>query len=678
MSITVDPKVKDVFEKNTSIDMNVGATIDINLNTMIDWSSITTPVTGNADTVINNTTPFKKLFPIDSVIKPNRPLSAGIKYLISNERPQVMADPKSIPYSVNYRTYFTSKDTYYKYWVSPKDTNANLTVAYPKTLPANKIVVKFETSHATPSSWTITGNGSSVLKTGSSVKPFTTTTAGVTTKNYDAGTVTIYYTGSTWSILEADLNYNSFVNINSITLSATNPGGFIGVIEIAPHMVKDLSSDIVSVDITKEQNSSTEELLPVGYCTANSIDISLAKYDKTELQFKTFNKYSTAETIDSTKTYIVKNAEINSYIKIYHADGTHSDSKGLYFKIPQGIFYVNEWSISEAGDVSIFALDSAKILQESVCPDMVCENYSAAAIIRRLLDSVGFTNYNFNYAESDKSVITPTYWWTSSSNSTASGSVTVWDNLQSLCRDSQITAVVDEYNVLQFYTREYLFDSAKSPSWSFRDAATGTSPNVLLPNIISLSVKEMPSVNQINIRYRSISMAAYDKSSHEILEYTDSPIMAASIEKNILLSADPAITPHVPHVSHYMYLKIIEFGDNDLLGVNTNTFIPFNGHLLIDSEIIEYDAIEYTYREAALPNALKYIDVSSLSDLLKFKGLASLYVDSSSSTYLTSMAPTYQYRIKTRGALGTKKDNHYADPKTEAAGWVPWKEVVWK
>mgnify|MGYP001149358491 CR=1 FL=1 len=53
MAVTVDTKVKDIFEKSTSISMNVGATLDINLNTMIDWDKVTTPVTGNADTIIN-------------------------------------------------------------------------------------------------------------------------------------------------------------------------------------------------------------------------------------------------------------------------------------------------------------------------------------------------------------------------------------------------------------------------------------------------------------------------------------------------------------------------------------------------------------------------------------------------------------------------------------------------
>ena len=674
MSVAVDPKVKDVFEKNTSISMNVGATLDINLNTMIDWDKVATPVTGNADTVISGRTPFKKLFPIDTVIKPNRPLSAGVRYAISGDiTGNTIKDPKTIPYQVNYRTYYPSKDTYYKYWVSPKDTNANLTIAYPKTIPVNKIVVKFETSHATPSSWTISANSGTVLKTGTAVKPFTNTVGSTTTKNYDAGTVSIYYTGTTWSLLESEINYNAFVNITSLNLTAVNPGGWIGVIEVAPHMVKDLSNDIVSFDIVKEQNSSTEELLPVGYCTANSLDLNIVKYNQTSLQFKGFNKYNLSETFDTSKVYLVKNAEITAYVKVYHADGTFSDSRGTYFKVPQGVFYVDRWNISDVGDVNIFALDAAKILQESICPDMVCNNYSAIAIIRRMLDVVGFTNYNFNYADTDGSVIVPTYWWSSSSNSNGNGSVTVWDNIQDICRDSQITAFVDEYNVLQFYTRDYLFDATKTASWQFRHTASGT----LLPNIMSLSKKEMPSINQINIRYKTVSMATYEKSSHEILEFTDDAIMAAAILSNIPESADPSVTPHVAHINHYMGLQLIQVGEQDVLDPSTATFIPFNGYILIDSEIIEYDAIEYMYRDS-ITNDLKYVDVSSKSDLSRYMGLAAVSVDSNATTYKTSMAPTSRYRIKTRGAFGTKKANHYADPKTEAAGWTPYKAVTFK
>ena len=74
----------------------------------------------------------------------------------------------------------------------------------------------------------------------------------------------------------------------------------------------------------------------------------------------------------------------------------------------------------------------------------------------------------------------------------------------------------------------------------------------------------------------------------------------------------------------------------------------------------------------------KYVDVSSKSDLSRYMGLAAVSVDSNATTYKTSMAPTSRYRIKTRGAFGTKKAAHTASPASETAGWTPYKAVTWK
>ena len=126
-----------------------------------------------------------------------------------------------------------------------------------------------------------------------------------------------------------------------------------------------------------------------------------------------------------------------------------------------------------------------------------------------------------------------------------------------------------------------------------------------------------------------------------------------------------------------MGLQIIEVKANEILDPNTPTFVPFNGYVLIDSEIIEYDAIEYVYQDA-ITGVYKYIDVSSKSDLSRYLGLGKVITDSNITTYKTTVAPTHRYRIKTRGAFGTKKANHYANPAAEAAGWTPYKAVVWK
>jgi hypothetical protein len=81
-------------------------------------------------------------------------------------------------------------------------------------------------------------------------------------------------------------------------------------------------------------------------------------------------------------------------------------------KINQGKYYMVEWSLSQFDSASIRALDSSKILQDTVAPLILVEDMPATAIIRRVLDSIGYSNYNINVASDDKSIPVVRYFWT--------------------------------------------------------------------------------------------------------------------------------------------------------------------------------------------------------------------------------------------------------------------------
>lgn len=664
--ISVDQKVKDIFEKNYNVRMQAGITMDINLNRIVNFEAGASTITGNTTPTINGKQPFKKLFPIDSIVKPFRPPFGGVKYAISGDIPlkswaSSPADNDYQPALGNtYRTYFPSQDIYYKYWVTPLNANAAITISYNKTLPSNKIVAKFELAHATPSAWTLKKQDGTVLKTGTSVG--------------SNGVVTIYYDGTNWQTDSALLNRSSYVNLTALTLEATNPGGYVGVIELAPHYELDLTEDLVTFNITKESTRGSEDLLPVGNVSANSANISLSNYNTEGLKYRVFDKFSSS-TIDSSHVYLVKHSEVNPYFKVYHADGPLTDSTGKYFKVTQGLYLLDSWSISEYGDVELFALDSAKILQETICPDMVCEEYSTVAIIRRMLDSVGFTNYQFFYSDDDKSIITPKYWWSDGTN-------TVWGNIQELCRDTQLTAVVGEDNILKFYSREYLYNSSSSANWTFRYDPSGTEPNVLLPNIIELSKKDLPTVNQVQVIYNTVYMANYQQNAGQIASVDGTRLAAAEIMSNLPVSADPATTPAT---KFYIQLKPITTIENK--NVTEDILQSFNGYLLIDSEIVEYDAIQYQYQPAnntelvtaeEIASGYKKVDITGANDLSKYRGRAKQSIDNSNSSYKTTFAPTFKYRIKARGAFNTKIVDHTIDLKKELNGWKGFTKIVWK
>lgn len=667
--ISAPSRVSDILKNNVSVSYGLGCTYDINVNSMVDLDYATITSTSEY-TTINGKQPFKRLFPLDTIIKAYRPTGSGVKYAIDGDVASgTWADPKNLTYNPTsgnkYRVYYPSSDLSYKYWITPKDTNAGITIAYKKsdayvkTVYANKIVIKFEISHATPSAWTVSLDGSQIASgTSAQITSFTA-------QPYEAGILTLYYNGTTWSSTESSLNLNSTKSFNTISMTATNPGGYVGVIEIAPHWVQDLADVIVSLNISKETSASTEDLLPVGNVTANSLSLDLNSYQANSIKFKVYDK---TNTISTDNIYLIKSAEVKPYIKLYdngNSVGTLTDSKGQYFKINQGTFYVDSWSMSEFGDVQIFGLDCAKILQETICPDMICEKYSSAAIIRQMLDSVGFINYKFNYKKtgetiSDSSVISPNYWWSDSTQ-------TVWTNIQDLCRDAQISAIVDENNVLQFYTRDYLYDSSRTSSWTFRDKPSGAD----LSNIISLNKQVLPTANQVKVFYYTTTMSTYENSSHKIWDSGDTWLAAASLKNNLLDSDDPAVTPAT---TFYIGLQPIDLYEG---GINKDdTLYSYSGFLLINSEIVEYDAIEYQYTQIGTNTQVK-VDITGPSDLLKYKGDAVVNQTADGSSYVPSIMPTGRYRIKTRGALGTKKESHFVSSTDTLAGWVGKSNIRW-
>jgi hypothetical protein len=560
-------------------------------------------------------------------------VGAGLKYAISGDVDSGWKNPKSLNYTPNFRVYYPGSDTYYKYYVSEKGNGLDVTVTYPKSILTNKIVARFELGHSTPTTWTIYGNGS-VLATGtnSDIVPFTT--GG--NKNYDAGTVTIYYNGTSWVKTDPG-TISAPVSLTSTRITTGSVSGkYIGLIELSPKWYLDATEHVVNFDISKESSTSSEDLMPVGKISANSISLDMISYEQTR-KIVSFDK---TINFDPTKIYLYKNVEVKPYINIYVPTRTINTPGGLYDKVLQGTFYVDTWSFSEYGEISLNALDGAKILQETIATKLLCENFSATAIIRRLLDSVGFTNYNFNIKDSDSSIITPTYWWTENNK-------TVWDCLQELCRDTQMTAVFSYNNVLQFYSREWIFDASRTANWNFRSEKSGSN----LPNIISFNKRDLPSANQVKVFWNSVLTSNYIQSAQAPWVSETYFLAAFTLNQNIL-------TTHT--AGQYMHLEPSVVNEEEL-GV---TAYNYTGYLAVGSEIIEYDAVNFEYVD--LNNIKQFVDLTNKTDNNKYLGISQQ----------GTLKPSGKYRIKKRGAFNTPIQNHYIDAQSVVDSWSGY-QVVW-
>jgi hypothetical protein len=632
--IPLKPAASTALAQNTSVTYGSSLVFEYSMNAMVDNITVTGADVTKTDASGATYTPFKKLFPVDSIIKPFRPQGAGLKYAISGDVGSGWKSPRSLNYSPDFRIYYPGVDTAYKYYVSALGIGLDVTVNYPKTILTNKIVAKFELSHSTPTTWSIYGNGSVLASgTNSNIVPFKTGA----NKNYNAGTVTIYYNGTIWTTTEPT-TFAAPVSLTStrITTGAVS-GKYVGLIELCPKWALDASEHLVSFSIQKESSTSSEELMPVGKVSANSASLQLVSYEATR-KIVTYDK---TNTLDSSKIYLYKQMEIKPYIKMYNSSGSLSDSLGSYDNIPQGVYYGDTWSFSEYGDISLNALDGAKILQETVAPKILCNNFSATGIIRRLLDSIGFTNYEIYIKDTDASIITPTYWWTENDK-------TVWDSLQELCRDTQMIAVFSYDNVLKFYSREWLFDNGRIPDWSFRSETSGSN----LSNILSFNKNDLPSANQIKVFWNSVLTSNYIQSAQAPWDSDTYFLSAFVLNQNILSTHGPG---------SYMNLTPAVINEEEL----GTTAYNYAGYLVVNSEIIEYDAVEFEYIDST--GTKRFIDLLSKTDNNKYLGISQQ----------GTMKPSGKYRIKKRGAFNTAVGNHYIDAQDMIDSWSGY-EVVWE
>lgn len=611
---SVSAQTLNQINQSVSYSMSGGCWIEYNMNDLIDGVKIESPVgtvTKEDPVTKKQYKPFEKLFPLTSIIDPRRPSVAGIQYYISNPTVQYNIPSYNVSGDLKSRMYFSSPKMQYKFWVSPQAdgtslSNCNFTVEYPvsKTAVSNNILVKFETSYSKPTNWSIKIQDHSGAES-------TISTNGVVPDN---GVFNLYYNGSSWTTNKFT-SPSAPVNVKKIIVTVNNisvADSFLGVIELGAIYIQDVSNRIASFQVSKNSSDSLDGIVPVGLVTANSLSLSLEGYDRAAVE------YDKTIPFDKNKINLYKN------VKLIPFNIINSDI------IPQGVFYIDSFTVSEFGDMEIQGLDGAKFLQEILAPEIVIQNAPSQAIIRRLLDSVGFTSYNFNtYGKADNSVkdsatIVPLYWYTEDTK-------TIWQHVQDLCKDTQMIATFDNNDVLQFYPRDYLFDKTRVSGFKFRSKPSGSN----LANIASLSKETVPSVKAVKVIYTPVISTNYQGSSDNL--YTSPPAIlgAAALQKTLLAKA-PEETD--------CPLGVVSLSPISIFGSLTdNSFYNKSGYFLIDSEIIEYDAMEFSYEPLEARGTLVTEWIESDSDIAKFLG----------DSVINTFKSTLRYRIKQRNSFNS-------------------------
>lgn len=564
------------LEQDTTVKAVPKVVLEYNMNEMAG----TVEVVGNPGASTSEI--IKDLFPAKSVVQSFRPSKAGVRYAMLGESINLTTYKSKEPPAK--RVYMVDKSVPYTYFLSVG--NGGVTINYKnkdgsaaQNILTNKISVRVETGH---SLGTISIGA---LYNGSIPSD---------------GVVDIWYNGTSWTTSQPT-NFAQPISISSLTVNITGSPN-CAIIEVSPKYVVDISNRIVSIEIQKD-DSINDEILPVGILTANSCSIELSTIEKYDIC-----QFVRGDNIVSNKIMLPNNTKIETYFII-------NDT----YQIPQGVFYINETSANDYGDFTINALDAAKFLQETACPDILMYDAPFQTIIWRLLDSIGFVNYDFTKCQ--EAVLTCRFWW-------GDRSKTVWQAIQELCRESQTIGYFDEYGKLVFVDRVSFYDNTLSSSWSFRYSDVGN----LKPNIVSLDSKIRPTSNVVRVNYK-IPTSSNQEASGQPLWTEPAPST---------LFAGPFLGISSGYINYH---KSQVFSD----------VIPtrFNSYVLIGDEIIEYDAIQFSSPEgvADIKNSGEYLELRAKYD--------------------TSLTPTGKLKIKTRGAFGTTQSNHTSNiPSEIISGWL--------
>lgn len=650
-----------------TIQSGVKCLIEYNMNSMIK----DIVVESSGEYTSNGNKPYKKMFPAESVIQPFRPIVSGAKYYIYTASGQVNEQTKlpvgtgepglfqrgkvAVPSSSLPRLYLAGANNLYKYWISAINTNASMAIKYPKFVLANKIVVRFEKYHEIPSACSIT------------LKYSDGTNSGAISATPNLNGESIIYYGTSWSTTESSLITTNDKKITEISVSATNKNQdrVTAIIEISPRLVRDISSDVVGFTINKESsNSGGDGVLPVGSVTANTLSLDLAKYDNTEMQYLSYDDtVSSPDHLKSDKLYLVKNAEIKMYITINVGGTTKTTNQGTYF--------INEYSRSSYGEVHIDALDGAKYLQETLMPNLYLESYPVTSLLSAILDNVGLTNYNFNTTstdtKADDSINIIKYFSTDDT-------LTVWDTIQQICMDTQMNAVFDDNNILQFYTRNYMYNKAKDVSFSFYSEPKQVGQVNRIANIQSFSKREIPATNQVIIRWQVPQITNQAQSAGPVWQSPVTILGGGGLRFDLKY---PQTKQTMPDQIGYYVIFLEPNVTSSYEAENAQALYQYAGYLMIDSEIIEYDAIGFEYNKGDGLGA-KFFWATSQTDVDKYRAMVPTYAGDT-----TFFKPAGVYRIKEnadgtvagRGALGTTPATHVVG---QSSAWTDYTGIVIK
>lgn len=490
-------------------------------------------------------------FPIESIVEPERPTRGVVKSFSNQGR-------TSRKYSdlVNGARYVTSNpDSKYKYWVSvnkssttaPFDISGVLPqVVYVSSVNTNKIRLVCETSLVTPdaTSVQITTDGTN----------WTSIHGNLT---FDSkGVAEIYrQSNGTWSST-VTRDFPTLIRGVRLSITSLSAGGYrASVIEVSARIESEISDYVISYG-SDSVMSDTSFVTPIGKASSGECSVVI---DNTNNIFNNSNS--------SSIYYNIIDKNVSVYVDIGINRGTLSAPD--YEWIRQFTGRSTAWNgQTREGTTLALSDDSEYIKTVYPLPNLITD-MSAAEIIWRMIDSVGFSRWQYDPVDIDPTMLVQAYW--------CDGEKTVWECITEIAEVSQIAIYFDQHGVIQIVTRSRAYSLSNAPVWQLNGQTDGAN----LADIVEIEETQDFEANVVEIEYTPTALSEESPSGIRPMEVIWEPE-----DTEVLRSSQ--ITASMSSSSTTFSISSSEAG-----------VWPYESVVQIEGEFLRYTAKQYAYYNAS-------------------------------------------------------------------------------
>jgi len=387
--------------------------------------------------------------------------------------------------------------------------------------------------------------------------------------------------------------YEEFEYIEGLRIAVDTMNVFdstLDLIELSPRLAIDITDRTSDFSIQKQASDLGVSGMPVGQLLAATGNIEIFDFDRA------FSKNNEKSIL---KDILIQNVQFKFYEVL--TDNNQTD----YF-VPIKTMYSESFPETSYEDrfVSVDLRDLYFYFESLTAPQILLTDVSLSFAISTLLDSVGFSNYNFKRIPGESDPIIPYF--------LIAPDTTVAQVLQDLAVSTQYAMFFDEYNNFVVMSKNYVMPSVdQRPT----DLVLYGSENQegIQPSIQAVSSQENKIYNDgliayttryIQRSYGSIKQASLiDRDKTWIykpaLLWEVSPTAStksindqSSAQSSYSLSAVPLnsnLTERLPTVvNHRIIDNVIDLGEG------VYWLSRYNGYFYANGEIIKYDAVQYS------------------------------------------------------------------------------------